>query len=114
MLDLKHKERLQCLNLIEHAAIRNVTDFMPKRRPTLFVPILKVPNFSPESTIVVYTVRENQGGKFPFYLGQGMPGKLAMLRGRWHFCAIGRGKCNFCIITEVSDLFSLHVKFIFL
>ena len=43
----------------------------------------------------VYIVRESQGEKGPFYLGQGKAGKsgkLAMVRGKWHFHTLGQGK----------------------
>ena len=48
----------------------------------------------------VYKVR----GERPFHIGQRKSGKLAMVR----------AKMPFFIITEVFDLFCLHLKFILL
>ena len=43
---------------------------------------------------------------------QGNSGKLAMVRGKWHFCSVGQGKNAIFIITKVFNIFCLHLKFI--
>ena len=63
------------------------------------------------ATNEVYTVKENQGEKGPFNLGQGESGKLEMVGGSI-FILVGQRKISFLIIIEVFRVFCLYSKFI--
>ena len=59
----------------------------------------------------VYTVRESQGEKGLFHLGQGKSGKLVMVGKNSIFILQVRERISFFIIKEVFRFFSLNFNF---
>ena len=59
----------------------------------------------------VYTVKESQGEKGLFHLGQGKSGKLVMVGKNSIFILQVRERISFFIIKEVFRFFSLNVIF---
>ena len=63
----------------------------------------------------VYTVREREGEKGTFHLGQEKSREAREAcngQGKVIFYAVGQGKIPFFIIREAFNIFSLHSRFV--